>query len=64
MSDQLRARAKELLELGNNIEDKINQVAKLESDIEKLQVYRNERGEQLLRMLIDSRNYETLEAEK
>ena len=36
------------------IDDKIKAVHELESEIEKLQVYRNERGEQLLRGIIDN----------
>ena len=62
--DEIRARAKELLDLGNRIEDKIREIQKLESEIEKLQVYRNERGEQLLIRLIDSRNFVIKEIEK
>ena len=64
MNDNLRERAKELMSIGNTIDDKIKQVEKLESEIEKLQVYRNERGEQLLTMLIDSRNFVIKETEK
>ena len=59
MNDEIRERAKELMELGNRIEEKIEAVHKLEQEIEKLQIYRNERGEQLLTRLIDQRKSET-----
>lgn len=49
----LRERAREIIEIGNNIEEKIEQVRKLEQEIEKLQVYRNERGDQLLHELME-----------
>ena len=62
--DEIRSRAKELIDIGNRIEDKIKQVQELEKEIEKLQVYRNERGEQLLIRLIDSRNFIIKEIEK
>jgi len=52
-----RERAKELMEIGNSIDDKIKEMEKLEVEIKNLQVYHNERGEQLLVKLIDSRNY-------
>jgi hypothetical protein len=62
--DEIRSRAKELMDIGNRIEDKIKQVQELEKEIESLQVYRNERGEQLLIRLIDSRNFVIKEIEK
>ena len=62
--DEIRSRAKELMDIGNRIEDKIKQVQELEKEIESLQVYRNERGEQLLIRLIDSRNFIIKEIEK
>ena len=62
--DEIKARAKELMDIGNRIEDKIKQVQELEKEIENLQVYRNERGEQLLIRLIDSRNFVIKEIEK
>jgi len=48
-----RQRAKEMMELGNRIEDKIKEVQEIEKEIERLQIYRNERAEQLLHGLID-----------
>jgi len=60
-SDEVRARAKELMDLGNRIDDLIKQTQKIEADIEKLQIYRNERGEQLLVMLIDQRDKDKVE---
>ena len=62
--DEIRSRAKELIDIGNRIDDKIKQVQELEKEIENLQVYRNERGEQLLIRLIDSRNFIIKEIEK
>ena len=62
--DEIRSRAKELMDIGNRIDDKIKQVQELEKEIENLQVYRNERGEQLLIRLIDSRNFVLKEIEK
>ena len=62
--DEIRSRAKELIDIGNRIEDKIKQVQELEKEIESLQIYRNERGEQLLIRLIDSRNFVIKEIEK
>jgi len=55
MNDEIRKRVTELIKLGNDIEDKIEQVGKIESDIEKLQIYRNERGNQLLHMLMEKK---------
>lgn len=52
-SKEQMQRAKELMDIGNRIEDKIKEVQELEKEIEKLQIYRNERGEQLLIGLID-----------
>lgn len=52
-SKEQKQRAKELLDLSNRIDDKIKEVQELEKEIEKLSVYRNERGEQLLHGLID-----------
>jgi len=49
----IRERAKELLKLTNSIDDKYKQIEALEKEIEKLQVYRNERGEQLLTKILD-----------
>ncbi len=54
-SKEQMQRAKELMDIGNRIEDKIKEVQELEKEIEKLQVYRNERGEQLLIGLIDQK---------
>lgn len=48
-----RQRAKEMMELGNRIEDKIKEAQDIEKEIERLQIYRNERAEQLLHGLID-----------
>ena len=62
--DEIRSRAKELMDIGNRIDDKIKQVQELEKEIENLQIYRNERGEQLLIRLIDSRNFVIKEIEK
>ena len=41
MNEEIRKGAKELVELGNIIDDKIKQVSELESEIERIQVYRN-----------------------
>jgi hypothetical protein len=54
-SKEQMQRAKELMDIGNRIEDKIKEVQELEKEIEKLQIYRNERGEQLLIGLIDQK---------
>lgn len=48
-----RQRAKEMMELGNRIEDKIKEAQDIEKEIERLQIYRIERAEQLLHGLID-----------
>ena len=53
--DDTRERARELMRVGNDIEEKIEQVRKLEIEIEKLQVYRAERGDQLLHELMESK---------
>lgn len=60
MNEEIRKGAKELVELGNIIDDKIKQVSELESEIERIQVYRNERGNQLLHMILDSPNNKTV----
>lgn len=61
MNDEIRKGAKELVELGNIIDDKLRRVNELESEIEKLQVYRNERGNLLLHGILDAPNNKTVE---
>ncbi len=61
MNEEIRKGAKELVELGNIIEDKVRRVSELESEIEKLQVYRNERGSLLLHGILDAPNNKTVE---
>lgn len=51
--EEIRNMAQELLALSNTIQDKLNDISELEDDVEKLQVYRNERGNQLLHRLMD-----------
>ncbi len=61
MNEEIRKGAKELVELGNIIEDKVRRVSELESEIEKLQVYRNERGIILLHEILDAPNNKAAE---
>ena len=61
MNEEIRKGAKELVELGNIIEDKVRRVSELESEIEKLQVYRNERGIILLHGILDAPNNKAAE---
>jgi hypothetical protein len=51
--DDNRERARELLEIGNKIQEKVELLRKTEDEIEKLQIYRNERGDQLIHKLMD-----------
>ena len=55
MIDEIKERARELIKLGNDIEEKIEKIRKLEQDVEKLQIYRNERGDQLLHNLMEQK---------
>lgn len=51
--DDVKERARELIKLGNDIEEKVEETIRLEKEIEKLQIYRNERGDQLLHALME-----------
>lgn len=53
--DDTRERARELIEIGNKIQDKIELIRKTEEELEKLQIYRNERGDQLLHELMEAK---------
>lgn len=56
--DDVKERARELMKIGNDIEEKVEQTIKLEKEIEILQVYRNERGDQLLHVLMEQEKEE------
>jgi len=51
--DDIRERAEELIKIGNDIQEKIDTMKKIEEDLERLQIYRNERGDQLLHKLME-----------
>jgi hypothetical protein len=53
--DDNRERARELIEIGNKIQEKVELLRKTEDEIEKLQIYRNERGDQLLHNLMEKK---------
>ena len=55
MNKKIRERARELMGIGNNIDDKIRLIKNLEGDVEKLQNCYHEMGEQVIVRLVDQR---------
>ena len=55
MNEEIRERAKELMEVGNTIEDKQGQQRKLDNEITELITFRDKRGSEIITRLVDQR---------
>ena len=55
LNEKIRERAKELMEVGNTINDNHTQQRKLGNEIDKLITFRDERGNEIITRLVDQR---------
>ena len=55
MNKEIRERAKELIEVGNTINDNQTHQRKLDNEITKLITFRDERGNEIITRLVDRR---------